>query len=104
MERMQWKLVGALSVAAVLLIDFFPHFGPPQFRYAGSDPQAHVWNLGWPVATLIYDQRSGMHAGPFFYVLIPIEVGVVAVASLVFSIRRRANRRGASGVKRVATA
>ncbi|QDT51133.1 hypothetical protein Pan258_52160 [Symmachiella dynata] len=54
-----------LSVGfAILLISVFPTFGPPNFRYTGSDPNRFVWNLGWPLATCIYDAD----APPFFFV------------------------------------
>ncbi len=86
---------GVLLVAA-LLIDFFPTFGPPQFRYTGSDPNTHVWNLGWPLATTVYDQRWGLHASPFAYVLFPIEVVVLVPAGIAVRMcRARSDRRQA---------
>jgi hypothetical protein len=61
----------ALTVLAVVfvLLAFMPHWGPPHFRYTGSDPGHHVWNLGWPLATCIYDSVHSPHlfAGPFAY-------------------------------------
>ncbi len=54
-----------LSVGiTLLLISVFPTFGPPHFRFTGSDPNRFVWNLGWPLATCIYDAG----APPFFFV------------------------------------
>ncbi len=73
--------------AACLVVDF-PYFGPPQFRYTGSDPNTHAWNLGWPLATAIYDQHSGLHAGPLAYVLVPIEVVVLVGAAIAVSMSR----------------
>jgi len=50
---MRWNTILILSIAACLMVDSFPHFGPPQFRYTGSDPNTHIWNLGWPLATAL---------------------------------------------------
>jgi hypothetical protein len=83
---MRFRAVGILLIGACLLVDFFPRFGPPDFRYTGSDPATHVWNLGWPLATAIYDQRSGMHVGPLAYVLVPIEIVVLAAAAITGSV------------------
>ena len=68
----------------------------PHFRYTGVDPSVHVWNLGWPLATMIWDHRSGLHVGPFAYLLIPglFVVGLTVFAFAWFLAWRRANHVG----------
>jgi hypothetical protein len=82
-------------VAAVLgfaLIDLFPRHGPPNFRYTGSDPAHEVWNLGWPMALAIYDPQSGIHLGPFLYVVVPLQVlFILPIAVTVWFNQRRHN-------------
>ncbi|WP_294223555.1 hypothetical protein, partial [Prosthecobacter sp.] len=51
----------ALFILAVLVFDFLPSFGPPFFRYTGSDPKHLVWNLGWPIPWIIYDSVNPPH-------------------------------------------
>ena len=61
----------ALIVLAVIfaVLVLMPHWGAPHFRYTGSDPEHNVWNLGWPLATCIYDSAHSPHQffGPFAY-------------------------------------
>ena len=40
------------------IIDFYPYYGPPFFRYTGADPNHHVWNFGWPLTWTIYDNDT----------------------------------------------
>ncbi len=76
---------GLISLAA----DLFPTFGPPHFRYTGSDPAVHVWNLGWPVATAIYDSRSGIHVEPFAIMLVGgVQVGLLALIAAAAFFRK----------------
>lgn len=84
------KTVVALLIGACLLTNFVPHRGPPQFRYTGSDPDRPVWNLGWPLVIAIYDPQSGLHAGPFAPVLIPIES--LALAAMTVGMNRSRSR------------
>lgn len=72
-----------------LTVNFFPNFGPPQFRYTGSDPIVHVWNLGWPLATAIYDLKNGLNIGPLFYILISSQLlfFIMASAMLFLDVR-----------------
>ena len=76
-------LLGLLAVALVFTL--MPHFGAPYFRYTGSDPDHHVWNLGWPMVTCIYDSAHAPHffVDPFAYVY-----GVVGILgfALVFGV------------------
>ena len=71
-------------VCLVLLavIDLFPVFGPPWFRYTGADLAVHVWNLGWPMPTMIYDSRSGLHTHPLGILLIGLQVFIAIVVIL----------------------
>lgn len=78
-----------MCVAACLTVDFFPSFGPPHFRYTGSDPATQVWNLGWPLVTAIYDKRSGLHVGPVGGVLFAIQaIGLAALTAVVIAASR----------------
>ena len=63
-----WTLV--TWFIAFTLFALFPHFGAPHFRYAGSTPDQHVWNLGWPLATCIYDPKTSPHlfVSPMAYI------------------------------------
>jgi hypothetical protein len=79
---------------AFVVIDCFPKFGAPHFRYTGSDPAHHVWNLGWPFVLAIYDSRSGLHFGPFVYAVIPLQGFILMIITFVSAIRRR--RRSSS--------
>ncbi|HEY1052430.1 MAG TPA: hypothetical protein VGE39_21820 [Prosthecobacter sp.] len=67
----------ALFLALLLLIfaviDFFPTYGPPFFRYTGSDPNHHVWNFGLPFAWTIYDKDTA----PFWITSPPMVYGVI---------------------------
>jgi hypothetical protein len=89
--RICWRIaIGCLIAFAVM--DLFPRHGAPDFRYTGSDPAYHVWNLGWPLALAIYDSRSGIHIGPFLYVVVPVQAVVVSlIAAAAFVFRKRHN-------------
>ncbi len=69
-----WPLVVMLHLGISAILAFFPRFGPPDFRYTGSDPSHAVWNLGWPLASMIHDPRSGLHISPLGLVVLPILV------------------------------
>jgi hypothetical protein len=58
-KRLRWLLI---HLSFFVLVDFMPSFGPPFFRYTGSNPCKHVWNFGWPFAFIIYDHESGFHS------------------------------------------
>jgi hypothetical protein len=79
--RTRTKVAVASYVLACLLLDVLPRFGPPEFRYTGSDPTVPVWNLGWPLALTIYDARSGLHVGPDVY-LVPLAQFLVLLAAM----------------------
>jgi len=86
----------ALFVAACLVADLFPWRGPPDFRYTGSDPTISVWNLGWPLATAIYDSRNGFHVGPWAYIAGAAQLSLFAIIGLALAAIRllRRNARG----------
>lgn len=91
---MRWRIAAILCVAACLTVDFFPSFGPPHFRYTGSDPATRVWNLGWPVVTAIYDKRGGLHVGPVGGVLYAIQaIGLAGVTIVIFVASRSGRAR-----------
>jgi len=76
--KTRWAILLAVYVTVCLVIDFCPTYGRPHFRFTGSDPSIEVWNIGWPLATMLYDSRSGIHIGPFAYVLFPLELIILA--------------------------
>lgn len=94
----------AAYFALCLFVNLFPAYGPPNFRYTGSDPSVHVWNLGWPLATAIYDPRSGFHYAPeaFFLVAYEIMVLFVGVFFAVLRVLQRSRTQSAKGATEVA--
>ncbi len=84
-----WTIVFAVYIVICLIVDFYPTYGPPHFRYTGSDPSIEVWNLGWPIATMIYDPVSGIHIDPFAYVYFPLELGILAVLCTTVLLLRK---------------
>jgi hypothetical protein len=77
-----------MLILACVLADIFPRHGAPDFRYTGSDPSHHVWNLGWPMAIAIYDSTSGIHFDPFAFVVVPVRVLLVSLVALVLAFVR----------------
>lgn len=89
----------AAFVLACLVVDLFPHHGPPHFRYTGSDPAYSVWNLGWPLAMFIYDPRSGLHVGPTVYFVLLFQL-LVVIGGLAAILAMRLLRRGSGSRKK----
>ena len=83
----RWKLASSAYVLCCALVDLFPHFGAPFFRYTGSDPAVHVWNLGWPFALFIFDSRAGLQIGPFVAPVIGIQLVLIGLASALYFTR-----------------
>ena len=44
--------------------------------------------MGWPLATMIYDGGSGIHVGPFAYVLFPMELIILALSYALIMLLR----------------
>ena len=63
--RNRWPIWLSIYGIICFVLLCFPHHGPPNFRYTGSDPIFSVWNFGWPVATMIWDPRLGLQVGQF---------------------------------------
>lgn len=82
--------LGGLYAALSLFLVAWPHFGSPYFRYTGSDPNIHVWNLGWPFATAIWDPHFGLQIGPFAYILPPILLGLGIVVFIIAAVSSKA--------------
>ena len=82
------KAAVAVYALGCLVLDFYPHHGPPFFRYTGCDPACEVWNLGYPFALMIYDPDNGLNVGPFAYAVIPLQLSLVGVAFLVAVVAR----------------
>jgi hypothetical protein len=90
MPKSGWKaLVLVVLLVIFAVIDFFPHFGAPNFRYTGADPEIHVWNFGWPLATFIYDSRSGFHVGPIAATVLVCQFIVLGIAAFVLRAKNR---------------
>lgn len=84
----RWRSVATLYMGFCLLLGFFPHYGPPHFRYTGSDPANEVWNIGWPLATMIWDDQCGLEIGPFAYIVLPLLIGIgMTGAAVVVRVR-----------------
>ena len=88
MKRNRWRLACVAYVVCCALVDLFPWFGGPFFRYMGSDPSVHVWNLGWPLALFIFDSRSGLHVGPFVGPMFGLQVVVFGLIARVYVMTR----------------
>jgi hypothetical protein len=88
----RWRTVAGLFCVLCLLSDFLPRYGPPSFRYTGCDPAFHVWNLGWPLVTSIYDSRNGFHVGPDALLELPFQSFVLLVGLAIAIIRWRCFR------------
>lgn len=93
--RLKW--IGAVFAVLCLLHNVFPWFGPPQFRYTGSDPERSVWNFGWPLATAIHDAQFGFHFAPGGPLLLFIEVGVFSAVMIVWVMVARSRRSKDNG-------
>ena len=97
MKKPEWNwptTVCALYLISCAVVDLLPRFGAPYFRYTGSDPAIHVWNLGWPLAVAIFDPRSGFHIGPFAIPVLGIQLFVFGVAATVYlMIRKRQDQQ-----------
>jgi hypothetical protein len=51
-----------------------------------------VWNVGWPLSLAIYDERSGIHVGPFGHLVlaaIGVSFAVAPAICLYFTVMRR---------------
>ena len=88
-----WLMFTPLYMGACLLFDFLPREGPPQFRYAGSDPAATAFNLGWPLALAIYDPRHGFHLGPLAWPTFAVQLLLYAAGTCVVWVRQRTANR-----------
>lgn len=86
--KKRWVIFLAAYVTVCLVIDFYPIYGRPNFRYTGSDPSIEVWNIGWPLSTMIYDDSSGIHISPFAYVLFLLELTILALSYALIMLLR----------------
>jgi hypothetical protein len=80
LSRPQWRILGVVC-ATLLALALRPRYGPPDFRYTGSDPDRHVWNFGWPMSTCIVDAlvRPQAFFSPTAYVYAAISCAVIFV-------------------------
>lgn len=90
--RKPWALISGLVLSAFfLVIDFFPRYGPSDFRYTESDPSVMVWNLGLPCAHWIYDERLSepwirgpLVPGIYFFEFFILIISMVAMATVTY--------------------
>lgn len=75
-RRLIWWTVVILFTVGCLLFDFYPDYGPPAFRYSGSDPNRFVWNLGCPSVWFIYDPTIGILFAPLADVAVGAQMTV----------------------------
>ncbi len=101
--KKRWAILLAAYVTICLVIDFCPTYGRPHFRYTGSDPSIEVWNIGWPIATMIYDYSSGIHVGPFAYVLFPLELIILAFSYALIMLLRLLRKHSPGHSANIAT-
>lgn len=84
-----------LMILTFGIIDFFPAYGRPFFRYMGSDPRHFVWNFGWPMAWFIYDETNPPHwfdwVGESICLLFFAQGGVIAVCWIFLRMFRKKN-------------
>lgn len=59
-----------------LVMDLYPEYGSPYFRYTGSDPEDKVLNMGWPFTLFIIDfnTKPFLFDGPFLIIMIPLQL------------------------------
>lgn len=82
----------AVLTVLILVVSLFPTFGAPHFRYTGSDPNRDVWNLGFPLAVVIYDPAMPPHVfyGPEAFVVVMIfAFGYPAMCFVCFAFNNR---------------
>lgn len=77
-----WTIIVCLGF---ILIDFFPEYGSPHFRYNGSNPDNLVWNLGKPLALFVFDSDNYpyLFLSPLAYVVIPIQILFMVIVLLI---------------------
>ena len=98
MRRLHSKVHAAFLILVIFIfgiIDFFPTYGPPFFRYTGSDPKHFVWNFGWPLAWFIYDETNPPHwfdwLGSWICALFCAQGVVITVCLILFRMFRKKN-------------
>ena len=67
------------------IIDLFPIFDKPYFRYNGSNQENLVWNLGYPFVLLIYDPSNSPYIfkSPIFWLAISIQLLLVFIVNKI---------------------
>ncbi len=89
---LKWLIIFLVILFAI--IDFYPTFNVPQFRYTGSDPNHFVWNIGYPEALFIFDNDTSpfIFTGPMFFIALPIQI-LILIAVYVVRILFKTNNR-----------
>ncbi len=96
MRLLHSKTHAAFLILVILIfgiIDFFPTYGPPFFRYTSSDPKNLVWNFGWPIPWFIYDEINPPHwfdwLGSWICALFCAQGVVIAVCLILLRMIRK---------------
>ena len=73
-----------------IIIDLFPTYGAPDFRYTGSSPQHLIYNLGLPYALFIIDFKHSqfIFIGPFAYIILPVQISIIGLLALFHAIMK----------------
>ncbi|MGB4929496.1 MAG: hypothetical protein WBP43_05975 [Chitinophagales bacterium] len=89
---LKWLIIFLAIIFAI--IDFYPEFNVPQFRYTGSDPNHFVWNIGYPLALFIFDNENSpfIFAGPVFFIALPIQILIIMAVHFARILIKKNNR------------
>jgi len=83
--KKKWLEILFLGIAFFLFL--LPTYGSPYFSYTGSDPDHYVWNFGWPISSIIYDNERGFLVSGFFIHLSLIVFTVGMLYLFVIGVR-----------------
>ena len=85
---MNFKISNVLLYSLLIIfiiMDLYPEYGSPNFRYTGSNIENDVLNLGWPFTLVIIDfnTKPYLFDGPFLLIMIPIQLFILSIAWLI---------------------
>lgn len=86
------KTIIVLSML-LLVINFFPRWSSPDFRYNGSTPENQVLNLGLPFAHFIIDINNSpfIFFGPTMYFILPLDLLIIFLCVIINRFRNKIN-------------
>jgi len=68
-----------ISLLILVVINIFPRFKGPDFRYTGAEPSHHVWNFGWPIGHIIYDENYGIQFSPWPFIVFVVSIEAILI-------------------------